>query len=726
MDFRILGPVSVWVDGQQVGITEPDLRRLLAILLLADGRPVPKEQVIADLWDGAPPLRPGRALRTQFIQLSETLPLPEVQLHSAHGKHQLQVDLEKLDWHRFRQLVGRGRSAARGGRYQAAVEILTQALDEWRGDALADVDGDWARRCRAHLERQRRSARQCLVAARRACTGRQIFVPVPRRGEIERGPAPMQLPLGVADFVGREQELATLGTAIPGTVTVINGAPGSGKTSLALAWAHRVSDRHPDGALFAELRGHGPGEPVPPAELLADFLTGLGVAPAKIPATESARAELFRTLLIRRRLLILLDGARDLAQVQPLLPGLPGVTVVITSHEPLDLPGRHITVGPLSPADATGLLKELIGPARVANQAGALADLARYCAYLPLALRIAGRRVAGRPHTYLADLVGELREERHRLDRLSPDADGSGAIRGTFRWSYRALPLPAQRMFRLLGLYQGVDVDAPAAAALSGMDLEQATKLLRDLSKAQLLQPSPRGAYQLHDLLRGYAAERALREEGANNRQAAIRRLLDHYRAAGADPGHAWSDTELINLCAAARSATSTGNHAVAVDLLTTAGAVHRSRGQLDRAIARYHLAWVSGDRHGDTDIAHRLGETYLAAGRLCAAVEVLGRATPDALTLDLLGGCYQRLGRPDAAIQHFQRGLRLVNEPAAEARLLSSLGEALRRLGRLAQAREHLARALELSRRIGDHGVTAHCLHSLSQLPSTLSPNLP
>lgn len=726
MDFRILGPVSVWDGGRQIGIDQPDLRRLLAILLLADGRPVPKEQVIADLWDGAPPLRAVRALRSQFAQLSETLPASEAQLHSAHGKHQLQVDLEKLDWHRFRALTGRGRAAARSGRYQAAVEILDQALQEWRGDALADVDGDWAGRCRAHLERQRRSARQCLVAARRACTGRQIFVPVPRRGETERGPAPMQLPPGILDFLGREAELATLGTAIPGTVTVIDGPAGSGKTALALAWAHRVRERHPDGALFAELRGQGPGEPVPPAELLADFLTALGVAPAKIPATESERAELFRTLLTRRRLLLLLDGARDLAQVQPLLPGLPSVTVVITSREPIALPGRRLTVGPLSPAEATCLLKELIGPARVANQAGALADLARYCAYQPLALRIAGRRVAARPHTYLADLVGELREERHRLDRLSPDPDGLAAIRGTFRWSYRALPLPAQRMFRLLGLCQGVDIDPGAAAALSGMDHDAAAKLLRDLTQAHLLEPSPRGAYQLHDLLRGYAAERALREEGVNNRQAATRRLLDHYRAAGADPQHPWSDTELLNLVAAANSATSTGNHQIAVDLLVTAGAVHRSRGQLDRAISRYQQAWVCGDRTGETDIAHRLGEAYLAAGRLCAAVDVLGRATPDALTLDLLGSCLQRLGRPDAAIQHFQRGLRLVNEPAAEARLLSSLGEALRRLGRLAQAREHLARALELSRRIGDHGVTAHCLHSLSQLPSTLTPNLP
>ncbi|WHT16997.1 tetratricopeptide repeat protein [Crossiella sp. CA-258035] len=722
MDFRILGPVSVWVDGCQIGIGHPELRRLLAILLLADGRPVPKEQVIADLWDGAPPLRPARALRSQFAQLSQTLPLTEAQLHSAHGKHQLQVDLERLDWHRFRQLVGRGRTAARSGRYQAAADILAQALSEWQGDALADVDGDWARRCRAHLERQRRSARQCLVAARRACTGRQIFVPMPRRSEVERGPVPAQLPLGIADFIGREQELTTLGTALPGTVTVINGPPGSGKTALALAWAHRISDRHPDGALFAELRGHGPGEPVPPTELLADFLTSLGVAPAKIPAAESCRAELFRTLLIRRRLLLVLDGARDLAQVEPLLPGLPGVTVVITSHEPLDLPGRRVTLGPLSPADATALLKELIGPGRVANQAGALADLARYCGYLPLPLRIAGRRVAARPHTYLADLVGELREERQRLERMAPDTDGSAAMRGTFRWSYRALPLPAQRMFRLLGLYQGVDIDAPAAAALSGMDTEQAAELLQGLAKANLLQPSPRGAFQLHDLLRGYAGERALREEGANNRQAAVRRLLDFYRAAGADPGHGWCDTELLNLVAAANSATSTGHHEVAVDLLTTAGAIHRSRGQLDRAIARYYQAWVSGDRTGDTDIAHRLGEAYLAAGRLCAAVEVLGRAAPDALTLDLLGGCFQRLGRPDAAIQHFQRGLRLVNEPSGEARLLSSLGEALRRLGSLAQAREHLTRALELSRRIGDHGVTAHCLHSLSQLPSTLT----
>ncbi|WP_276329062.1 AfsR/SARP family transcriptional regulator, partial [Crossiella equi] len=177
VDFRILGPVSVWADnGSRIGVDDPDQRRLLAILLLADGRPVPREQVIADMWDGEPPLRPGRTLRARLDELGSRLPAGSgTQLCTAQGKHQLQVDLEHLDWHRFRQLAGRGRAAARSGRYQASVDILTEALTEWRGDALADVEGEWARRCRAHLERQRRSARQCLVAARRACTGRQIF-----------------------------------------------------------------------------------------------------------------------------------------------------------------------------------------------------------------------------------------------------------------------------------------------------------------------------------------------------------------------------------------------------------------------------------------------------------------------------------------------------------------------------------------------------------------------
>ena len=314
---------------------------------------------------------------------------------------------------------------------------------------------------------------------------------------------PRQLPARVERFAGRHEALATLNAlhsddthARSAPVVVITGAAGVGKTTLAVRWAHQVADRFPDGQLHANLCGFGPGqeEAAEPADVLRDLLDAFNVPPERVPATVTAQASLFRSLLAGKRVLLLLDNARDADQVRPLLPSSPGCLTLVTSRN--DLAGLVVTDGAhpvpldvLSPRDARQLLEARLGRDRVAGEPDAVEAIIGSCAQLPLALAIVAARATLRPALPLAALAGELRDSHDELNVLDT-GDAATSVRAVFSWSHRVVTPDAARLFRLLGLHPGQDVSAAAAASLAALPLPRTTTLLTQLQRTNLIEPA--------------------------------------------------------------------------------------------------------------------------------------------------------------------------------------------------------------------------------------------
>jgi DNA-binding SARP family transcriptional activator len=352
---------------------------------------------------------------------------------------------------------------------------------------------------------------------------------------------PQQLPACIAHLAGRADELRQL-TALADTagrtagavaISAIGGTAGVGKTALALHWTHRVAARFPDGQLYVNLRGFDPaGAPVDPADALYRFLLAFGLSGSQIPAGVPARAALYRSLLAGKRILVVLDNARDEGQVRPLLPGTNGCLTVVTSRNRLAglaiaEAATLIGLGTLSGAEATALLAGRIGAARVAAEPESAAELCRLCVHLPLALATTAARAITQPDQPLATLAGELRDTRSRLDVLST-GDAQTDMRAALSVSYRSLaPAPA-RMFRLLGVHPGPDISGPAAASLAGIQPALAARLLSELTRANLVTEHTPGRFAFHDLLRAYAIELSA-ALGGRRRRSAIGRLLGHY-----------------------------------------------------------------------------------------------------------------------------------------------------------------------------------------------------
>ncbi len=364
---------------------------------------------------------------------------------------------------------------------------------------------------------------------------RQILADDPALTASPRPLVPRQLPPGTSDFTGRASQLAQLRTLLvrpnmpAPVIAVINGAAGTGKTALAMRFAHEAADQFPHGQLFVNLHGHTDAEPLPSAEALRRLLRALGSQEAPDDADEAAAH--YRSLLAGRRVLVVADNAGSAGQLRPLLPGAPGCMVLATSRS--RLPGLlarsgavTVTLGPLSQAEAVSLLRKLLGDARVDAEPAAAAQIAAGCAFLPLAVRVAAERAAHRPRLPLAVLAAELAAEHRRLDALSAGQDGDTAIRSVFSWSYRRLQPAAARMFRLLGLHPGADISIAAAAALADVSAAGAARLLEALAEVHLLEETAPGRYRLHALLRAYAAEQAAQDETPQDRDAAITRML--------------------------------------------------------------------------------------------------------------------------------------------------------------------------------------------------------
>ena len=358
----------------------------------------------------------------------------------------------------------------------------------------------------------------------------------------ERALVPRQLPASLRWFAGRDSELIALDAVLaeskehPATavISAVSGTAGVGKTALAIRWAHRVADRFPDGQLYVNLRGFdSSGSVMDPAEAVRGFLDALGVAPQRIPAGLAAQSGLYRSLLSGRRILVVLDNARDAEQVRPLLPGSPGCLAVVTSR--VRLAGLVAANGAyplmldlLSPAESRDLLGRRLGPDRLAAEPDAVEEIIVRCARLPLALAIVAAQAATDPHASLATIAAELCDAQDGLDSFDL-SDPAADVRTIFSWSYHALSAPAAILFRLLGLHLGPDICDVAAASLAGISPARIRLLLRELARANMLTRHTPGRYVFHDLLRTYAREQVYAVESAAERRTALHRVLDHY-----------------------------------------------------------------------------------------------------------------------------------------------------------------------------------------------------
>ncbi|MET7434034.1 BTAD domain-containing putative transcriptional regulator [Streptomyces flaveolus] len=349
---------------------------------------------------------------------------------------------------------------------------------------------------------------------------------------------PAQLPPGLPGFTGRKDALAqarALAARGGGALRLlaVDGIPGIGKTALAVHFAHQVARDFPDGQLYADLRGFAPdGKPADPTDILQGFLDALGVAPRRIPAATGTRSALYRSVLADRRVLVVLDNARDLAQIRPLLPGTGTCMVIVTSRSRLTAlaaaHGAHLlTLDVPSTAEATTTFLERVRTSRPDATPEEIRPLVERCGRLPLAVAIVAARAAAYPERTLQDIGLELSAGDHSLDGFTDD-NLDNDVRGVFSWSYRTLGPQAAHLFRLLPLHPGPDVTAAALASMAGIPPQEAVQAVGELVRARLLSVRARDRYRAHDLILAYAAELAVQHE--RDRPAARSRMYGHHR----------------------------------------------------------------------------------------------------------------------------------------------------------------------------------------------------
>jgi tetratricopeptide (TPR) repeat protein len=591
--------------------------------------------------------------------------------------------------------------------------------------------------------------------------------------------APRQLPGDVRGFVGREADLQYLDLVLAQVgetsetvlISTIAGTAGVGKTSLAVHWGHRVKSRFPDGQLHINLRGYDPGPPVTADQALDRFLGALGVAPSAIPSETEAKAALYRSLLAGKRILVILDNAAAVQQVRPLLPGSASNLVVVTSRDRLSGlvardGARRLDLDVLTEPEAVGLLRDTMAEYRGNDSPESLAELARLCARLPLALRIAAERAVTHPHMPLEDLIRDLKDESSMWEALSVGDEDTDAVHTVFAWSYRALPAEAARLFRLLGLHPGPDFSHLAAAALADVSAVSVLRLLDRLVGAHLVAVAGYDRYQFHDLLRAYASEQAMHEESATERELGIGRLCDWYRrsmSAGAKvhdavyaddwgvtaaPGDLsglpsfpdfnqvmiWFSAETDNLIAVSRAAAQAGLDDIAWELPALLRTPYLDQypvaGWLPLAETALEAARRSGSLRGQAitllgfGIAHRRVHEIQEAIDYCSgaleAAEAIGDAHQRVAALTMLGHA-QRLGRRlDEALQSYEKGLVVAAEEALELwTVWATIGmaEALFDAGRLEEAYTRIVEIMRILPADDSPGARAECLWLLASI---------
>jgi tetratricopeptide (TPR) repeat protein len=610
---------------------------------------------------------------------------------------------------------------------------------------------------------------QCILSGDADPAAVQPFTPPHRSPAV----VPRQLPAAPARFVGRAHELRRLdetiglldGSGQAPVVWLITGCGGIGKSSLAAYWAHRAAGDFPDGQLYVDLEGFSrAARPVRIDEAIRGFLQALGVAYADLPESADAQAALYRSVLAGKRVLVLLDNALDADHVRALIPGGPGCAAVVTSRSTLEglvvsAGARVINVDVLSQAESRELITRRLGADRARAEAGAVAELARSCGGLPLALAIVAARAAARPTVPLTAVAAEIGRQS-RLDALETSEEAS-SIREVLSWSYRQLSQPAARMFRLLGLHPGPSTSIAAAASLGGIDQLAAHRAIAELTQAHMLSEHVSGRFFCHDLLHAYAAEKAAADEDGSVREAATRRLVDHYLHSAAtaarvlypspdpleldpmEPGAlpeplnarraalAWLRAEHRVLLAVIEAAAAAGLEdrawklaAVLTDYLDREGHWHdlAAVGRLAIAAARR-----SGDQHGEAHAHLALGTAYLRFGWHDTARRHLLRAIAQFCDGDARARrarCHVVLGRVLAdqglharariEAEHALELYRAARHRVGEATALGDLGSYLATLGDHATAVAFCRSAVYLHREVGNRAEEAHAWNHL------------
>ncbi|MEV7553176.1 BTAD domain-containing putative transcriptional regulator [Amycolatopsis sp. NPDC089917] len=595
-----------------------------------------------------------------------------------------------------------------------------------------------------------------------------------RQGTTPAQVVPRQLPAEPRGFIGRTRELSALDgspdhfeeSGPEGTVRVLSGGGGVGKTWLALRWAHDHVPEFPDGQLFVNLRGFDPAsDPVSPDSALHGFLTALGVAPAAIPQDADARAALYRSLVADRRLLVVLDNARETAQVLPLLPGGRSSTVLITSRHRLNgLVATHaaqpLPLGVLAESEARGILVRHLGAATLDADPESTEQLLHHCAGLPLALAIVASRAGNHPGFPLAGFAAELRADTEPLEALDT-GELSWNLRAVFSASYGILDNRAATMFRWLSLAPGADIALSSAAALCRLTGPAARTVLTTLEMASLVEQHRPGRYRMHDLTRAYAAELVKAHDTEVHRRDALTHLFDHHchvasiaaeRFAPAEShrrpsipplagpsvtfsdgaaARGWLDAERENLIASACHAAALGLPAVVTHLSTTLYRYLDGCGHFQDALA-LHTAARDAVGPGGIDHAHALcsrGYALVRLGRYDEAFDelrqALGRSDADPL-LDYAANTniafvYDDRGDRETALTHYVRALGASRATGPRSTTygtaLNNLGDCYRKLGRHEEAIDHLRRSIAIAEEAGSAGLGGVALASLGDL---------
>ncbi|MEV6342885.1 BTAD domain-containing putative transcriptional regulator [Actinoplanes sp. NPDC051851] len=639
------------------------------------------------------------------------------------------------------------RALLRSGRRSEALDVFQLARRRLRGDLGVEPA--------ATLQQLHREA----LGGSRAEPG----IPAAAR----RIGVPAQLPRALPDFVERVEPGTQLDRALAeeGAVVALVGTAGVGKSTLAVAWAHRVRDRFPDGQLHVNLHGFDPSTPATdPGRVIRGFLEALAVPAERIGADVEGQAALYRSTVAGRRILILLDNALDAEQVRPLLPGAPGCLVLITSrNELLSLVAidgaRPVRLDLMNPDEARHLIARRLGRRRVDAEPDAVTEIIAGCARLPLALSVVTARAAAYPQFSLSATAGELRRVHGRLDLLDA-GDTATNVRAVFACSYRGLSPSAARLFRLLGLQCGPELPT---AAMTGLVDGPVRPQLAELARAHLIAERVPGRYVLHDLLRAYAAELAVATEPADERRAAIRAVLDHHRYAAyvadralnpfrddpidpppapavpVDPpvdhraAMAWFAAEEPVLLTALRQAADEGLYTHAWQLAWALTQFLNREGHWHDAVAAQEVALTAARRLGDARaeavVRGCLAYAYIRLRRFDEARAQLHRALP------LFERCNEPIGmghvhraltwvadcegRYRDAFPHIHEALRhfrAAGHRTGEARALNALGWFHSRLGEHREALVHCAAALSLMRAHDDRYDQADVLDSLGR----------
>ncbi|MFD9702918.1 tetratricopeptide repeat protein [Lentzea sp. NPDC059081] len=763
MRYRLLGPLQIWRGGVELRLGGPRQRALLAALALHANETVSVEHLSEAVWE-SPPAAPDSNIRTYVAALRK---LVGDDLVTVPGGYRLKVPADDIDVGVFEQLRAAADAAVKEGDHRTAVAKYGDALALWRGPALdglavgprlvAELTLLQERRLTV-AEQHARLAIELgqgdrLIAELRRLTKQfplreqlwlQLMHALHRTGRpaealqafedvrvllaeelgtdpgadlrelherLLRGDEPRPtlntLPRDVADFTGRTAEIDRLTRAVTGksavVISAIDGMPGVGKTTLAVHLAHRLE--YPDGQLFIDLHAHTAGRaPIEPTDALDVLLRALGLE--DIPVSLDERAAMWRAELSRRRLLVVLDNAASADQVRPLLPGVPGSLVLVTSRARLvELEGTStLTLDVLSEAEALQLFATIVGDDRGTDEAAR--EVVELCGRLPLAVRLAAGRLRSRPTWTTAHLATRLREGR--LSELD----------AVFALSFGQLPAEHQALFGLLGLHHGTDFDVDQAAALGALDLLECDGMLEDLVDVHLLETTTLGRYRMHDLLRQYA------QSQVDSSREPLTRLLDHfldtanqatrlmspaarryevditYRPASRlvlrDYDHAveWLETERQTLVAAAA--------------LSLEGGWHTHTWQLARALTFFCMV------RGHTRDWATINELGLKAAE--------GNPAALAITTKNYAMVFWQTAQYPKAIHYNERAIEMLRELGdlqGVAGTLNNLSLVYRSIGRNAEAAELLEQAIAVARELGDRHLESQAMSNVSNIYS-------